>query len=147
MKQALEETADGTPDAAPAVIKPTKARRRNDEIAVEFALGIEHDKGRPKVETRREQELWRHAEELAGPSPSPLASSLALTVALCEADVRLRQMVNKPLEGRVNRDNQAAFNGSMRRYLNACKMLAIVQRLNLPSIQVNIAEQQVVANG
>ena len=24
MKQALEETADGTPDAAPAVIKPTK---------------------------------------------------------------------------------------------------------------------------
>ena len=82
MKQALEETADGTPDAAPAVIKPTKARRRNDEIAVEFALGIEHDKGKPKVETRREQELWRHAEELAGPSPSPLASSLALTVAL-----------------------------------------------------------------
>ena len=66
---------------------------------------------------------------------------------LCEADVRLRQMVNMPLEGRVNRDNQAAFNGSMRRYLNACKMLAIVQRLNLPSIQVNIAEQQVVANG
>ena len=49
--------------------------------------------------------------------------------------------------GAVNRDNQAAFNGSMRRYLNACKMLAIVQRLNLPSIQVNIAEQQVVANG
>ena len=68
-------------------------------MAVEFVLGINRDEGKPKVETRRERELWRHAEELAGPSPSPLASSLALTVALCEADVRYRQAVNKPLEG------------------------------------------------
>src|SRR5208337_544215 len=91
MKQAIEETANGTPDAAPAVIKPTKARRQNDQLAVECVLGIKRDKGKPKVEMRHERELWRYAEDLAGPSPSPLAASLALTVALCEVDVRLRQ--------------------------------------------------------
>jgi len=52
MKQALEETANGTPDAVSAAIKadpttrdikPTKARRCDDEIAVEFVLGTKHD--------------------------------------------------------------------------------------------------------
>ncbi len=38
MKQAIEETANGTPDAVPAVIKQTKARRRNDEVAVEYPV-------------------------------------------------------------------------------------------------------------
>jgi len=37
--------------------------------------------------------------------------------------------------------------GSTRRYLAACRALAVVQRLNLPNIQVNIAGNQVVANG
>jgi len=147
MKQALEETTKGTPDAAPVVIKPTKARRCNDEIAVEFVLGIKHDKEGPKVETHRERDLWRHADDLAGPSPSPLVSSLALTVALCEADVRLRQALNKPTATTVPRDIQSALNGSMRRYLAACKMLATVQQLGLPPIQVNVATNQVVANG
>jgi len=91
--------------------------------------------------------LWRAADELAGPSPSPLAASLALTVALCEADVRYRQALNNPLSTAVSRDIQSALNGSIRRYLAACKMLATVQQLGLPPIQVNVATNQVVANG
>jgi hypothetical protein len=70
-----------------------------------------------------------------------------MTVALCEVDVRYRQAVNGPLTIFVDRNHQAALNGSMRRYLAACRALATVQRLDLPSIQVNVATNQVVANG
>ncbi len=34
----------------------------------------------------------------------------------------------------------------MRRYLAACKALAVIQRLGLPPIQVNMATNQVVSN-
>ncbi len=57
----------------------------------------------------------------------------------------MRHGLNGPLKD--NHDGQRNLDRAMRRYLNACRMLAIVQRLNLPSIQVNIAEQQIVANG
>ena len=156
MKQALQETAKGTADAVPAIVKadpttrdiePIKARRRWDEITVEMVLNIEHDKGKPKVQTRLERDLWRAADELAGPSPTPLIRSLALTVALCENDVRDRQVFGSNTNLSLDRRVQTALNGSMRRYLAACKMLATVQRLDLPPVQVNVATNQVVSNG
>ncbi len=112
-----------------------------------MVLNIKHDRGKPKVETRLELDLWRAADELAGPSPTPLIRSLALTVALCENDVRDRQVYGSNANLSLDRKVQAALNGSMRRYLAACKMLAMVQRLDLPPIQVNLATNQVVSNG
>jgi hypothetical protein len=47
----------------------------------------------------------------------------------------------------VDRNHQAALNGSMRRYLAACRALALARRLERPSIQVNLATDLVVANG
>ena len=88
--------------------------------------------------------LKENADRLAGPSPSPLAASLALTVALCEADLRMRQISDPPLKS--NNDGQRHLDRAMRRYLHAIKTLAVIHRLNLPPIQVNVAEQQVIAN-
>ena len=93
---------------------------------------------------RMMEEIQARAHELAGPSPSPLLQSIGLTVALCEHDVRARQSVDGPLSNVGTRLRN--LDRSMRRYLAACRMLALVQRLNLPSIQVNVATNQVVSN-
>ena len=126
-----------------------RSRRLVDNMAISSvaAIAIDRDvrKKHQATEDRMADEIEEHIGKLAGSSPSPLAESLALTVALCEHDVRIRQTQDGPLKN--NHDRQKNLDRSMRRYLSACKMLAIVQRLNLPSIQVNIAEQQVVANG
>ena len=97
------------------------------------------------TEDRMIDDLEENIDRLAGPAPSPLAASLALTVALCESDVRLRHTLNGPL--RNNLDGQRKLDRAMRRYLAAIKALAVVQRLNLPPIQVNMATNQVVSNG
>jgi hypothetical protein len=101
----------------------------------------------PGTETPSQRDIWRRADDLAGPTPTPLIRSLALTVSLCEVDVRYRQALCGPISQVVSREHQSAFNGSMRRYLSACRALAMVQRLELPPIQVNLATNQVVANG
>jgi len=54
------------------------------------------------------------------------------------------QVLNGPLKN--NHHGQRNLDRAMRRYLAAIKALAVVQRCALPPIQVNIAEQQVVAN-
>jgi hypothetical protein len=92
---------------------------------------------------RMMDEIEERAATLAGPSPAPLLQSLAFTVALCEHDVRARQFVDGPL---INSDlRQRNLDRSMRRYLAACRALATVQRLNTPNIQVNLAQNQIVA--
>ena len=96
------------------------------------------------LEFRMADELEENAARLAGPSLSPLLQSLGLTVALCEHDIRMRHVLNGPLKN--NHDGQRNLDRAMRRYLAAIKALAVVQRCALPPIQVNIAEQQVVAN-
>ena len=56
----------------------------------------------------------------------------------------MRQFANPPL--RNNDDGQRNLDRAMRRYLAACKALAVIQRLDLPPIQVNMATNQVVSN-
>jgi len=96
------------------------------------------------LEFRMADELEENAARLAGPSLSPLLQSLGLTVALCEHDIRMRHVLNGPLKN--NHDGQRNLDRAMRRYLAAIKALAVVQRCAFSPIQVNIAEQQVVAN-
>ena len=82
-KQAIEKPAKGTLDAALAVAGPASAGvalMTWRSFLCRFEGGQDQDGVQP-----REQELWRTADELAGPSPSPLTESLSLTVAFCEA--------------------------------------------------------------
>jgi hypothetical protein len=73
-----------------------------------------------------------------------LIQTLALTVALCEHDVRVRQSLTGPTTDHDTR--QRHLDRSMRRYLEACKTLAKIQKHDLPNIQVNLAQNQVVAS-
>jgi hypothetical protein len=113
-----------------------KIRRSCDSLAVEFA-----SRGNTTGESREEhnREIRQHAAELAGPSPSPLVESLALTVALAHYDLRFRQALAGPLT--TNPHSQQFLDHAMRRYLSVVRMLAAVQRL--PVIQINLGANQV----
>jgi hypothetical protein len=78
---------------------------------------------------------------------TPLVESLALTVVMCEYDLRVRQAITDPAMSAWSGNVDHALTAATKRYLAACKMLAIAQKMNLPTVQVNIAENQVVANG
>jgi len=149
MKQPSKKQAKRTPAAIDPIeaseIKQIEAMPATDRVALMLVVrsNAEDD---PTAITKEHRAAWRRAQELAGPDPTPLAKSLALTVALCEVDVRYRQALNRPITEHIPKDHYAAFNGSMKRYLSACRALALVQRLNLPPIQVNLATNQVIAN-
>jgi hypothetical protein len=97
-----------------------------------------------ELEAVFKNDVTRNAAAISGPDPSRLVESLAFTVALCEHDLRIRQTFNGPLKNHV--EGQRNLDRAMRRYLAACRTLAMVTKLNLPPIQVNVAENQVVKN-
>ena len=84
--------------------------------------------------------------ELAGPNPTPLERLLVARVVSCwlqvhDADFRYANAASLSLaqakfyEQRMDRTHK--------RYLSAIKTLALVRKLALPVLQVNIAEKQV----
>jgi len=86
------------------------------------------------------------AAELAGPNPSPLERLLVDRVVLCwlhlhylEATYTNRDSVTLELGAYYQRCISAA----QKRYLSAIKTLAVVRKLTIPMVQVNIARKQV----
>jgi hypothetical protein len=84
--------------------------------------------------------------ELAGPSPTPLERLLVERVVACwlqvqDADVRYAQAKNLSLEW--SKHHQQRMDRAHKRYLSAIKALALVRKLALPVLQVNIARKQV----
>jgi hypothetical protein len=150
------ESTKGEPESVPAVAEqgstqqvaePSRARRAKDQVAVELVLGLKPGKKPTSGQSRLVREVWKLADELAGLSPTPLIRSLAMTVALCDNDVRDRQILASQTNLILDQKAQACLNASMRRYLAACRALADARRLELPPIQVNLATNQVVSNG
>jgi hypothetical protein len=89
-------------------------------------------------------------EELEGPSPSPTERLLVDRIVACwlqvqEADLRYAQADNcsfAQADYHLRRQDRAH-----RRFLSAMKTLATIRKLGLPTLQVNIGENQVnVAN-
>jgi hypothetical protein len=97
-----------------------------------------------EVYTRR---LARLRSDLAGPSPSPLERALVGRIAACwlqvqYADYRVAVAEHESITltlGVYHRDRQ---DRAHKRYLSAIKALAVVRRLQLPALQVNIGAQQ-----
>jgi hypothetical protein len=86
------------------------------------------------------------AAQLAGPDPSPIERSLAVTAALCWCDLRYRECLDYMSTDRtiVQADHaDRRLDHSHRRYVSALKTLAQVRRLALPALQVNIGQNQV----
>jgi hypothetical protein len=93
----------------------------------------------------RKLELLR--AELAGPAPTPLERLLVERVAACwlqlhDADVRLAQQEHK-LSLAQAEYHQRSRDRAHKRYLSAIKTLAVVRKLAVPVLQVNIARKQV----
>jgi hypothetical protein len=85
-------------------------------------------------------------EELSGPNPSPVERILVERIVACwlqvqDADVRYAQAKNPSIPW--GEYYQRRMDRAHRRYLAAIKALALVRKLALPVLQVNIAERQV----
>jgi hypothetical protein len=96
----------------------------------------------------RKLELLR--AELAGPNPTPVERLLVERVVACwlqvqDADVRYAQAKNLSLEW--GEYYQRRMDRAHKRYLSAIKTLALVRKLALPVLQVNIARKQVNVAG
>src|SRR5262249_9715602 len=88
--------------------------------------------------------------DLAGPTPSPLERLLAERIAACWLHVNY-------LEARYGRNDnmtldvgmyyQKAIDRAHKRYLFAIKTLAVIRKLAVPVLQVNIAKKQVNVAG
>jgi hypothetical protein len=97
-----------------------------------------------KESVRRKMDLM--AAELAGPSPSALERLLVERVVACWLHLHFLEAAY------INRDgltiaqgayHQRVISAAHKRYLSAIKALAVVRKLALPVLQVNIARKQV----
>jgi hypothetical protein len=101
-----------------------------------------------RVALNRKLELLR--EELGGPAPTPVERLLVERVVACwlqvqDADVRYAQAKN--LSMAWGDYYQRWMDRAHRRYLTAIKTLALVRKLAVPVLQVNIARRQVNVAG
>lgn len=84
--------------------------------------------------------------ELAGPNPSKLERLLVERVVACwlqvhDADIRYAQAGNISLAQAEY--FQRRMNHAHKRYMSAIKTLAVVRKLAVPAVQINIARKQV----
>jgi hypothetical protein len=97
-----------------------------------------------------ERKLTLLRAELAGPDPTPVERLLVERAVACwlqvqDADVRYAQAKNLSVEG--GDYCQRRMDHAHRRYLSALKTLALVRKLAVPVLQVNIARKQVNVAG
>jgi hypothetical protein len=98
------------------------------------------------------QRLAAMRQEVARPTPSPLEALLADRVVLCwlqlqYAEAWLAQKNQRSVSLAQGEYYQRQAERAQRRYVAAIKALATVRRLLTPTVQVNIAEQQVNVAG
>lgn len=85
--------------------------------------------------------------DLEGPNPSPLEKMLVHQVVLCWLHLHFfeRQYaatLQQSMSLQKSEYYQRIIDRAQRRYLGAIKSLAIVRRLQIPVVQVNVAEKQ-----
>jgi len=96
------------------------------------------------------RQMEKDAEELAGPNPSPLEKVLAEKVAISRfrcyyyESLSVLQLGQGTLQIDDHRHKRLAR--ANRDFLAACKALAQVRKLELPFVQLNVAEKQQVQN-
>ena len=94
--------------------------------------------------SRRAAELRR---ELAGAEPTPLERLLVSRIAACWLQLHYAEMRYTQNLGKLTMEqgeyHQRKIDRAQKRYLTAIKALAQVRRLLTPTVQVNIADQQV----
>jgi hypothetical protein len=96
------------------------------------------------------RQMEKDAEELAGPNPSPLEKVLAERVAIsrfrCYYYECLCVMGLRKDTLNVDAHKHKRLAAAQKDFLSACRALAQVRKLELPFVQVNVAERQQVQN-
>ena len=97
------------------------------------------------------QEFTKVKGALAGPNPTPLERLLSDRTALCWLDLQVLDIVygrDDSLSSHQAEHVGRARERADRRFLAAARTLAVVRKIGLPSIQVNVGNHQVnVAGG
>ena len=95
-------------------------------------------------------QMERDAEELAGPNPSPLEKVLAERIAIsrfrCYYYECLCAMGLRKDTLNVDAHKHKRLAAAQKDFLSACRTLAQVRKLELPFVQVNVADKQQVQN-
>jgi hypothetical protein len=130
------------PEIRRAVAEAGDLAQRAEERWMKVLAGddvVEKELYRIKIEALR--------NELAGPNPSPLERLLVDRIIVCWIQVHHADLIaaQNAASGNLRWGTyvQRRQDRAQRRYLSAMKALANVRRLLVPSVQVNIAEQQV----
>jgi hypothetical protein len=153
----LERARQGDEAALPLVRKMLEKPEFVDALGGNLAWQAEHSLIRAAVgdNLAAREALTRKLEllraELAGPSPTPLERLLVERVAACwlqlhHADILLAQQ-GHTFTLRQLEYHQRTRDRAHKRYLSAIKTLALVRKLALPVLQVNIARRQVNVAG
>ncbi len=92
-----------------------------------------------------QRQLAEMRAELAGPSPSPLERMLVDRVVASWLQVQVAEMLynRRGISFEQATHEQKTLDRAHKRHLSAIKTLATVRRLQVPAMQVNIAEKQV----
>jgi hypothetical protein len=101
-----------------------------------------------KESVTRKLELLRG--ELAGPSPTPLERLLVDRVVTCWLHLHHLEVIyagKDSMSLELGSYYQRGLSSAQKRYLAAIKALALVRKLALPVLQVNIAKKQVNVAG
>jgi hypothetical protein len=88
--------------------------------------------------------------ELGGPSPTPLERLLVERIVLCWLHLHHLEASHAGKESmtlQMGAYYQRSLSAAQKRYLSAIKTLAVVRKLALPVLQVNIARRQVNVAG
>jgi hypothetical protein len=111
-----------------------------------YVIALRWCEGDEKAAEAVHEDLLQKARELAGPCPTLLEVTLATTAALCWYELSYR-IYNASMGKMYELDmSQTYYNRALKRYLSVMRTLANIQKLDLPSIQINIAGRQQVVN-
>lgn len=111
----------------------------DDWAASTLAKDVASEGSQPKSLQRLYRDVESHAEELAGPNPSPIECDLARTAALAWLALRYLEVAALGRTGRTipqaNYDIHR-LDRAHARYVGTLKTLAQIRRLNGPTVQV-----------
>jgi hypothetical protein len=152
----LKRAENGDASALPALRQALQLPELVDLCGGNLAREVEHSliKTAAGKNLAFREALQRKLEmlraELAGPSPTPVERLLVERVVTCWLhlhDTEVRFVQAKDLTIHQADYRQRALDSCQRRYLAALKALALMRKLALPALQVNIAKKQVNVSG
>jgi hypothetical protein len=153
MEKVLERARKGDESVLPAVREILKDADAVDRLGGDLPRMAEQSLIRASTGENlsfrealiRKLELLR--DELAGPVPAPLERLLVDRVVACWLQLHLADLFLSQQEGKLTlaqgEYHQRARDRAHKRYLTSIKTLALIRKLALPVLQVNIAQKQV----